>query len=151
MFIADGHHRYETACNYRDHGLRSGVLQPDHPANYVLMQFVAMEDPGLLVLPTHRLFRGVPAHDGRGVGRQAGRLLHHARRPAKAPRRPETSGKTSKPAATRRRSGSFTQKDQQWTIARLTDAGRTGMAQIATDHGPSGRAGRGHAAPSGDR
>lgn len=60
MFVADGHHRYETACNYRDELAAAGVLTPEHPANFVLTMLVSMEDPGLLVLPTHRLFPGVP-------------------------------------------------------------------------------------------
>ncbi|MGL6193926.1 MAG: DUF1015 family protein, partial [Thermoguttaceae bacterium] len=58
IFVADGHHRYETACNYRKQVAEQGNLTPDHPANYVLMVCVAMEDPGLIVLPTHRLFTG---------------------------------------------------------------------------------------------
>jgi uncharacterized protein (DUF1015 family) len=62
VYIADGHHRYETACNLRDqiaaeHG---GSLPSDHPANFVLMMLVSMSDPGMLVLATHRLFRGLP-------------------------------------------------------------------------------------------
>ena len=60
VFIADGHHRYETSCKYRDQVFDSGILSATHPANYTLMMFVAMEDPGLIVMPTHRLFRGVP-------------------------------------------------------------------------------------------
>ena len=60
VFIADGHHRYETACQYREHIFQMGLLSPEHPANFVLMMFVAMEDSGLIVLPTHRLFRGLP-------------------------------------------------------------------------------------------
>src|SRR5690606_10896767 len=37
MFIADGHHRYETACNYRDAlTAQSGPLPAEHPANFVL-------------------------------------------------------------------------------------------------------------------
>ncbi|NLF08555.1 MAG: DUF1015 domain-containing protein, partial [Pirellulaceae bacterium] len=65
MFIADGHHRYETACNYRDQVGDSGELTPVHPANYTLMMCVAMDDPGMIVMPTHRLFRTKgPAADG---------------------------------------------------------------------------------------
>jgi uncharacterized protein (DUF1015 family) len=60
MFVADGHHRYETACNYRDELAAQGVLTPEHPANYVLTMLIGMDDPGLLVLPTHRLLEGVP-------------------------------------------------------------------------------------------
>jgi uncharacterized protein (DUF1015 family) len=61
MFVADGHHRYETACSYRDELVaKHGALPPDHPANFVLTQLVSMHDPGLVVLPTHRLLEGVP-------------------------------------------------------------------------------------------
>src|SRR3954471_9647207 len=65
VYIADGHHRYETACNIRDQlaaelAQRGEQLPPEHPANYVLMMLVSMSDPGMLVLATHRLFRGLP-------------------------------------------------------------------------------------------
>lgn len=59
MFVADGHHRYETACNYRDELATQGGIAADHPANFVLTMLIGMNDPGLLVLPTHRLFEGV--------------------------------------------------------------------------------------------
>ena len=61
IFIADGHHRYETALNYRN-WLSTG--NPDfnggHPANYVMMYLCSMEDPGLIILPAHRLLNQVP-------------------------------------------------------------------------------------------
>ncbi|MCE2798593.1 MAG: DUF1015 domain-containing protein [Planctomycetaceae bacterium] len=60
MFVADGHHRYETACNYRDELAAAGILTNEHPANYVLSALVSMSDPGLVVLPTHRLVHGIP-------------------------------------------------------------------------------------------
>ncbi|MGV3484087.1 MAG: DUF1015 domain-containing protein, partial [Planctomycetaceae bacterium] len=61
MFVADGHHRYETACNYRDYLIeQQGPLPKDHPANFVMTQLVSMNDPGMIVLPTHRLLRGTP-------------------------------------------------------------------------------------------
>ena len=62
IFVADGHHRYETACNYRDQ-LAAAVwpLDQNHPANFVLMMCVGMSDAGMVVLPTHRLFRACPA------------------------------------------------------------------------------------------
>lgn len=61
MFVADGHHRYETACNYRDFLIeRDGQIADDHPANFVMTQLVSMNDPGMIVLPTHRLLRGTP-------------------------------------------------------------------------------------------
>lgn len=59
MFVADGHHRYETASNYRAQlASETGGLSPDHPANFVMTMLVGMSDPGMIVLPTHRLIRG---------------------------------------------------------------------------------------------
>ena len=63
MFIADGHHRYETACNYQQQLRESGELTDTHPANCVMTMCVSMNDDGMIVLPTHRLFKGVPAYD----------------------------------------------------------------------------------------
>jgi uncharacterized protein (DUF1015 family) len=61
IFIADGHHRYETALRYVEEKKEAGeVTGPDHPANFVLMMLVAMQDPGLVILPTHRLVSGLP-------------------------------------------------------------------------------------------
>jgi uncharacterized protein (DUF1015 family) len=60
VFIADGHHRYETALRYLQERQQSGeVTGPDHPANFVLMMLVSMSDPGLRILPTHRLVSGI--------------------------------------------------------------------------------------------
>jgi uncharacterized protein (DUF1015 family) len=59
-YIADGHHRCGTGMLYRDWLIeQQGPLAAEHPANYVLCVFCAMEDPGLLILPTHRLVPGV--------------------------------------------------------------------------------------------
>ena len=52
-----------------------GSLSPEHPANFVLMMCVGMSDPGLLVLPTHRLFRGLPPMTAAQLARATGRLL----------------------------------------------------------------------------
>ncbi len=56
LFIADGHHRYETALNYQkiQSAGKKGKLGT-RPFDFVQMMFVAMEDPGLVILPTHRL------------------------------------------------------------------------------------------------
>ncbi len=53
LFIADGHHRYETALAYQS--FRGAGKTQARPWDYVLMMFVAMEDPGLVILPTHRM------------------------------------------------------------------------------------------------
>jgi uncharacterized protein (DUF1015 family) len=60
IFIADGHHRYETGLKFRDDLAASGELSgPDDPANFCMMMLVGMSDPGLLILPTHRLVSGL--------------------------------------------------------------------------------------------
>ncbi|MCI0473190.1 MAG: DUF1015 domain-containing protein [Ignavibacteria bacterium] len=60
LYIADGHHRYETALNYRDWESENNPrFSPDHPANFIMMYLCSMEDPGLIILPAHRLLAGV--------------------------------------------------------------------------------------------
>jgi uncharacterized protein (DUF1015 family) len=61
VFIADGHHRYETGLKYRDDRARAGASTgDDDPSNFCLMMLVGMSDPGLMILPTHRLVSGLP-------------------------------------------------------------------------------------------
>jgi len=57
LVIADGHHRYETALNFRNEWRPSAGKNsdPNAPYEFVMMTFVNMNDPGLLVLPTHRV------------------------------------------------------------------------------------------------
>jgi uncharacterized protein (DUF1015 family) len=56
LFIADGHHRYETALRYREIRRASGKTGATfQPHDAVLMLFSSLEDPGLTVLPTHRV------------------------------------------------------------------------------------------------
>ncbi len=55
FFIADGHHRYDTALNYRNERRKSaGAFAGDEPYNYVAMYLARIEDPGLTILPAHR-------------------------------------------------------------------------------------------------
>jgi uncharacterized protein (DUF1015 family) len=132
-FIADGHHRYETACNYRDELMSQGPLDPYHPANYVLMMCVSMNDPGLLVLPTHRLFRGLSSL---GAESLRGKL--------QGPFETRLAGEGADLAPVlwqqleqEQNQGTlalFTQSDQRWTVARLTTQGHELMARIAADH-----------------
>jgi uncharacterized protein (DUF1015 family) len=61
IFIADGHHRYETGLKFREERASAGELAgPDDPAHFCMMMLVGMSDPGLLILPTHRLVSGFP-------------------------------------------------------------------------------------------
>ncbi|MEN8134475.1 MAG: DUF1015 domain-containing protein [Thermodesulfobacteriota bacterium] len=58
LYIADGHHRYNTALQMRElMAERQGGVAVDSPFNFIMMYLCGMEDPGLSVLPTHRLVR----------------------------------------------------------------------------------------------
>ena len=62
ILIADGHHRYETALNYRNEcEAKSENWTGGEPENFVLMMCVSTMDSGLIVLPTHRLVKNVDA------------------------------------------------------------------------------------------
>jgi len=132
VFIADGHHRYETACNYRDELAAAGELTPEHPANYVLMVCIGMSDPGLIVLPTHRLFRGLPKLDSAELAQKLGDCFtcKVAGEGADLANRvwDEIEGEADQGTL-----GLYTGKDQRWTLARITDAGRKRMAELSPD------------------
>ncbi len=58
IFIADGHHRYETALNYREiMRARYPNAGPDAPFDYVMVYLANMQQEGLTILPTHRLLK----------------------------------------------------------------------------------------------
>jgi len=58
LLIADGHHRYEAAMNYREHMRQQTPNFSGREAfNYVMMVFANMKDQGVTILPTHRLVR----------------------------------------------------------------------------------------------
>jgi uncharacterized protein (DUF1015 family) len=55
LFVADGHHRYEAALAYRDECRARYGHDPDAPWEFVLALLAAVEDPGIIVRPTHRV------------------------------------------------------------------------------------------------
>ncbi|HJX68791.1 MAG TPA: DUF1015 domain-containing protein [Dehalococcoidia bacterium] len=71
IYIADGHHRYETALIYLEERIQeqsdSCKLSADG-FQYVMMELVDFSDPGLVVLPLHRLVRGIASSDLLGLG-----------------------------------------------------------------------------------
>ena len=148
MFIADGHHRYETACNYKQQVHDSGALSPTHPANFTLMMCVAMDDPGLVVLPTHRLFRSKgPAADGTPVELPPEQLYLNSDELAKklepyftsraAGKGPEVASGVWEDVETTGEQGSiglYTKHDRMWQIVTVTEAGRARMAEVAKEH-----------------
>jgi uncharacterized protein (DUF1015 family) len=58
IFIADGHHRFETARNYRNSmRARYGTRPPNRSYEFVMMYLTSMDDEGLMILPSHRLIK----------------------------------------------------------------------------------------------
>lgn len=55
LFIADGHHRYETALNFRNYCKENNLVPENGDVDHVMMTLVDMDDKGLVVFPTHRL------------------------------------------------------------------------------------------------
>ena len=136
LFIADGHHRYETACNFLEERKQEGPLAATDPANGVLMMCVSMNDPGMIVLPTHRLFRGVP--EMRSEELQA--RLTDCFTTQTAGSGPDEATKVWEEIESAGRQdvlGLYTAPDQKWVLATLTDAGRQRMANISAQQSSS--------------
>ena len=68
LYIADGHHRYETALNYRGWKREQGTACEGD--DFVMMLLVSMENDGLTVFPTHRLVRGLKDFSARELLRR---------------------------------------------------------------------------------
>jgi uncharacterized protein (DUF1015 family) len=139
IFIADGHHRYETACNYRKQVREQGLLTTDHPANHVLMVCVAMEDPGLIVLPTHRLFRNVKEFSQEDLFA----LLGDSFAITTVGEGPAAAAKAWTMIEMQEDQGTmalYTGKDRKWSLIRQTEAGRAKMDEVAAERQPEWRA-----------
>jgi uncharacterized protein (DUF1015 family) len=133
VFIADGHHRYETACNYRDELAAGGKLPDSHPANFVLMMCIGMEDPGMVVLPTHRLFRGLPEMTSGDLTAKLGDAFT-TRVVGEGPDLASNVWDEIETAGDQGTLGLYAKKDDRWVLATITDAGRAQMAKIAAEH-----------------
>ena len=103
IYVADGHHRYETALAYRDRVRQSGA-GPNAPSEFVLLALVETGDPGMLVLPTHRLLRGLGAIDVGQVVRLLGERFDVERLPLEQPGG-SASPASPNPMASARRDG----------------------------------------------
>ncbi len=133
IYVADGHHRYETACNYRDQLAAEHPLDANHPANFVLMMCVSMNDPGMIVLPTHRLFQGFPAVTSEQlIGKLDGFFATEAVGQGAA--LANDVWQRIQLADDQGTIGLFAAGDGRWVLARITDAGRRRMAEIAPEH-----------------
>ena len=59
LYIADGHHRYESALSYQHEKRAYSSVSGNEAFNFVMMTLVDFADPGLIILPPHRLVRGI--------------------------------------------------------------------------------------------
>jgi uncharacterized protein (DUF1015 family) len=127
IFIADGHHRYETALRYLQERREAGEVHDDESApNFVLMHLVGMSDPGLVILPTHRLLSGF---EGLTADRLAERLAPYFDL--------ERTGGAKDTWETIQMDGGqsvlgFRTSDGVWQLARLRD--KAAMARVAPTH-----------------
>ena len=131
-YVADGHHRYETACNYHAALAEKGDLPDDHPSNYVLMMNIGMSDPGMIVLPTHRLFRGIPELSSDELVAKIGECFDTRI----AGEGSDLAEMVWEEIATEDQQGTiglFTSQDERWVVARINDTGRAKMAELAPD------------------
>ena len=74
LIIADGHHRYETALNFRREAAANGSACLKQNAERAMMTFVNMDSPGLAILPTHRVVFGLLNFDTAQFAKKAGEL-----------------------------------------------------------------------------
>ncbi|MCU0959289.1 MAG: DUF1015 domain-containing protein [Pirellulaceae bacterium] len=133
IFVADGHHRYETACNYRDLLAQQRTLPHDDPAHCVLMMCVSMSDPGMLIMPTHRLCRGLPPMTAPQLVERLGDWFA-VEVAGRGPGDAASVWSDMEAEASQGTLGLYTAQDQQWVIARITQRGRRRMAEVAADH-----------------
>src|SRR5262249_33222581 len=109
-----------------------GKLDRNHPANFVLMMCVGMSDPGMVVFPTHRLFRGLPAMTANDLRKALGDCFELTTEGKGAPAAEsiweavETDGEQGALAF-------YTANDRRWSIARLTSSGKSRLGSAAPD------------------
>jgi uncharacterized protein (DUF1015 family) len=137
IFIADGHHRYETALKYLEEKRQAGeATSPDAAANFVLMMLVSMQDPGLAILPTHRLVSGI----GPLRGDQAKSLLaphFDVETVGAGPQAARAAWELIEADGSQELLGIGTVADGVWQIARFKSPEL--MAQLAAEHSASWR------------
>ncbi len=137
VFIADGHHRYETSLKYLEECRAGGVaLDPEAAPNFILMMLVGMSDPGLLILPTHRLLSGLA---GLTADRLAGLLGDHfeLERVGTGPEAAARAWEQVETLGGQETLALGTVADDVWQTARLTRP--EAMTQLAGNHSPAWR------------
>jgi uncharacterized protein (DUF1015 family) len=137
IFIADGHHRYETGLKYLEEKQKSGeVKNADHPANFILMQLVSMQDPGLVILPTHRLVSGVGDLKAEDVRRLLGEHFDFELI-GDEPARARETWDNIEADGSQNVLGFGTVADGVWQIGRFKNPAR--MNELSANHSPAWR------------
>jgi len=137
IFIADGHHRYETGLKYAQEQEALGEARGDDaPQRFILMMLVSMSDPGLLIMPTHRLVSGL----GRPTAPALAERLrsHFELQPVgTGPAAARQTWELIQADGTQAVLGFGTVADGRWQLARLTKP--EAMAQLAPQQSPAWR------------
>lgn len=137
IFIADGHHRYETGLKYLEEKKASGEVKgDDHPANFILMQLVSMHDAGLVILPTHRLVSGVGDLKAEDVRRLLGDFFDFES-VGQAPAWARETWEAIEMDGSQDVFGFGTVADGVWQIGRFKNSAR--MDELSADHSPAWR------------
>jgi len=128
LYIADGHHRYETSLTYRDE-VRAQRKEtfPDDATDFTLMSLTAIEDAGLVVLPTHRILKNVAADD---LAALPERLRRHFTLTPLEGSSGEERRRAQAEAGRQAPSLALVTRDNAW-LATLNDSGRTAMAGVS--------------------
>ncbi len=138
LYIADGHHRYETGLNYQTELNQKSQLPADHPANYISMCCVSMSDPGMIVLPTHRLWRSVPEIQSTTLIEKLGDAFQcePAGKGADAAR---AVWQTIADADDQGQLAFYSAADDTWVMVKVLDEGRRLLANAMPDHSEAWR------------
>ena len=132
VFIADGHHRYEAACAYRNRRMseRPGATG-DEGFNRVMMYFANIEEEGVVILPTHRLVRELPDVSVPELEEKLRRHFHVEDFPRNADGRRQFLETLEHPRQGQRLLGASFKDDPRYLVLRLKD-GET-MQQLAPE------------------
>jgi hypothetical protein len=108
------------------------VLDANHPANFVLMTCVGMSDPGMVVFPTHRLFKGLSPMTAGDLRSALGECFEVSPE-GEGPQAAHDAWDTVTADGGQGTLAFYTGKDRLWSIARLTSAGETRLKSAASD------------------
>ena len=136
LFIADGHHRYETSAELQRQMVAAGAANDSH--GYTMMMFVSLSDPGLVVLPTHRLFRGVEPIGSKVLADKLSPAFDVSVVTAPS-RSAEAVWELMQVDVSQGTLGFYCRQDAKWLLAELTDDGAAIFAELEPDRSDAWR------------